>query len=84
MYSQTRLNLILYTVGRELVSLTTRESWVSGVRSMPKLCIYCKVQQDFGTENYVQYNLLKKKSVCAKVRPGLDKTWAQRKMSFYG
>ena len=57
------------TIGKELVSLRKRESWFSEVRSMPKLHTFCQIKHVFGTENYILYNLSKRKrSLCAQIR----------------
>ena len=59
-------------LAKEVVSETSRENWVSGVRNKPKLRTYCEIKQLFGTENYVQYYLPKKKrSLCAQIRSGI-------------
>ena len=60
------------TIGKELVSLRKRESWFSEVRSMPKLRTFCQIKHVFGTENYILYNLSKRKrSLCAQIRSGI-------------
>ncbi len=48
-------------VGKELVSLKTRDSWISGVRSMPKLLTFCKNEARRLYRKLCSVNLLKKK-----------------------
>ena len=59
-------------IGKELLALEKRETWISEVRGMPKLRTLCQIKHLFGTENYILYNLSKRKrSLCAQIRSGI-------------
>ena len=58
--------------GKELLSFKKRGTRFSEVRCMPKLHTFCQIKHMLGTENYILYNLSKRKrSLCAQIRSGI-------------
>ena len=57
---------------KETLSVQTQRMWAEEIQSKPKLRTYREIKYNYYTENYVLYNLTKKRrSLCAQIRGGI-------------
>lgn len=57
---------------KDITFQQVKDRWALDMWCKPKLCTYCEIKHVYGPENYVLYNLSRKKrSLCAQIRAGI-------------
>ena len=81
-YCKQRVDLNAF---QNMIFQNHKDSWAVEIGTKPKLRTYCEIKHVYSPENYVLFNMTKRKrSLCAQIRAGILGLHIERDRALYG